>query len=419
MAINQNKKNNKIKLIVLSAIVSIFFANFFIFIPMPSRAADDITQLNQKIDSKKKNIDTLQKEIDAFKENIKQKQGEARTLQNQIAILDNQIAKVNLDIEATQARIEETNLEIQSLNIEITDTQNQITDQKGKIAEYLRLIYQQDQVSYLEVMLLNKNFSDFFDQMKYTQEIHSNLKTALEKLKKNQQDLNAQKKNQQDKIKEEEKLKNELTQQRDELSEKTDAQQILLMQNKMTEKQYKSNLYQLQVEQQQINADIATLEKTIRKKLEEQAKLTKNKNVGSTNFDWPVNPARGITAYFHDPDYPFRYIYEHPAIDIRTGQGTPIKSPANGYIGRIKFAGNTSYAYIMVLHDNGLSTVFGHISAVNVKEDTFVTQGQIIAYSGGMPGSVGSGNLTTGPHLHFEVRLNGIPVNPLEYLPAL
>lgn len=415
---NFPKDINK-KVISLLVFFSLFLTIFFINSPQTIRAADEITDLSQKMDSKKKEIDTLQKEIDGYKENIKIKQQESKSLKNQIAIIDNQVAKVTLDIEMTQKRIEETNLEIQELNLKIDKTQDQVVKTKDKIAEYLRLLYTQDQTSYMEVILLNQNFSDFFDQMKYTEEIHTNLKTELEKLKKSQQDLNNNKITQLEKIKLEEKLKDELVNQRNDLSEKNSAQSILLMQAKMTEKQYQSNLYQLQVEQQQVNADIVTLEKTIRKKLEEQQKKDKSKNLGPTKFIWPVSAGRGITAYFHDPDYPFRYIFEHPAVDIRAGQSTPIKAPADGYVGRVKFAGNKNYAYLMLIHNDGLSTVFGHVSAVYVKEEDFVSKGQIIAASGGMPGTPGSGPLTTGPHLHFEVRLNGIPVNPLEYLPSI
>ncbi|MFA6254538.1 MAG: peptidoglycan DD-metalloendopeptidase family protein [Patescibacteria group bacterium] len=382
-----------------------------------STREEEIAELNRRIETRRKDINALQQEIDAYNQQISTKQKEAKSLRNQIAILDNQVAKINLDIEATEARIEETNLEIQSLNLQIQDLENLIADRKQKISEYLRLIYKTDQISYFEILLVNESFSDFFDQTKYTEEIHNNLSAALVKLKNHKQNLGVQKSNWEEKAKLEEKLKDQLQEEKSELTEKSTAQGVLLLQARLTEKQYQNFKYQLQLEQQQINSEIVTLEKNVREQLEARDAAERFKGFGPAQLAWPIIPVKGVSAYFHDPDYPFRYIFEHPAIDIRAGQGTTIQAPESGYVARVQFRGDSSYAYIMLIHNDGLSTVFGHISQPLVKEDEYVNKGQAIALSGGMPGGTGSGNLSTGPHLHFEVRLNGIPVNPLEYLP--
>lgn len=439
---NKNKKKFLSKILAPTLIISFVMANFFIA-PVYAEDTqkqtgeksekktvaeiqaenqkkideDNLGRLNEGISKKRGELSTLQKEIDAYQEQIETKQTESRGLRNQISILDNQLAKINLDIEATQLKIEQIRLETQKLNIQIGGLEDNITSRKDKIGQYIRLIYKNDQISYLEILLKNNAFSDFYDQVRYTKTINSDLKSALDKLKNNKEGLEVQRKNLGDKAEQENELKNELKSQKDDLGERTSAQEILLIQSRLTERQYKNFQYQLQLEQQQINSDIVTLERDIRKKLEDRETKERFRGFGPTRLSWPVSPARGITAFFHDPDYPFRYIFEHPAIDIRAYQGTPITAAESGFVGRVKFDGSTRYSYIMIIHNDGLSTVYGHISAAHINENEFVTKGQTIGLTGGTPGSPGAGNLSTGPHLHFETRINGIPVNPLEYLP--
>ena len=77
------------------------------------------------------------------------------------------------------------------------------------------------------------------------------------------------------------------------------------------------------------------------------------------------------------------------------------------------------YSYIVLQHEAGLQTIYGHVSDASVQEGTRVTTGEIIGHSGGEPGTLGAGLTTTGPHLHFAVRKDNVLVDPLQYLPTL
>ncbi len=263
---------------------------------------------------------------------------------------------------------------------------------------------------------MNESFSDFFDHYKYLNEIQRDLHLVLQKLKNLKAELDLQKATLEEKKKNEEKFKNELENEKKNLDETLKRKTILLDETEKSERKFQNYVYQLQLEQQQINSEIITLEKKVREWLEKRKEAERFKGFETPKLSWPTD-GRYLTARFHDPDYPYRYIFEHPAIDIRANQGTPIKAAEAGYVARTKDGGAQGYSYIMIIHNEGLSTVYGHVSQINVKEDQYVSKGQIIGLTGGQPGTPGAGRLTTGPHLHFEVRLNGIPVNPLEYLP--
>jgi murein DD-endopeptidase MepM/ murein hydrolase activator NlpD len=201
-----------------------------------------------------------------------------------------------------------------------------------------------------------------------------------------------------------------LVEKKDQLEYEEQVKRNLLIQTKGAEERFQTLLIELRREQEEANIEIIALERELRRKLTQEGRA-----LGGGPLIWPV-PRNTITSYFHDPDYPFRYLFEHPGIDIRASQGTPVKAASGGYVARAK-GGTLAYSYVMIIHDKGLSTVYGHLSKILVEEDTYVEKGELIGYSGGLPGTPGAGRLSTGPHLHFEVRLNGTPVDPLAYLP--
>ncbi|MDD5055520.1 MAG: M23 family metallopeptidase [Candidatus Peribacteraceae bacterium] len=131
---------------------------------------------------------------------------------------------------------------------------------------------------------------------------------------------------------------------------------------------------------------------------------------------WPVNPSVGLSATFLDAGYERRFGIPHHAIDIPVPQGTFIRAPADATVLKVALNG-LGYSYIVLSHADGMQTVFGHITAAHVEEGATVETGQVIGETGGQPGTAGAGLLTTGPHLHFAMKINGALVDPLKYLP--
>ena len=376
----------------------------------------EIETLNQKIAEKKKKVQNLEKSIDAYKKKIQQKRLEGVSLSNQIGIIDNRIAQVELDIEYTEEKIETLELELEALVLSIDTKETVISKRKEIISDFIRLIHQEGSKKFLEILATHENFSDFYNQLQYIETIEKDLGKSTRSLRLAKEELDTKKTQKEERKIAYTELKEELDEKKKDFDDQLNVKGTLLAQTQSSELQFQTLLSGLKKQYQQIEGEITSIEQEVRKKLEVQDKL----NGGEVNFDgklsWPTQ-SRYVTAYFHDPDYPYRHIFEHNAIDIRAGQGTPIKAAASGYVARAKHCAVwTCYSYIMLVHSGGLSTVYGHMSKINVATDQFVTRGDVIGYSGGTPGTVGAGPFVTGPHLHFEVRKNGIPVDTLSYL---
>ncbi|MBD3359898.1 MAG: peptidoglycan DD-metalloendopeptidase family protein [Candidatus Buchananbacteria bacterium] len=374
----------------------------------------EIQDLNQKIKNNQNKIENLKKATEEYAQKIEEYRDKAASLKNQISLLDNQILKLELDIKTTQLQIDKIKLEIESMEFQIDKEEKDIELQKNNLIEYIKLIDQTDQKSYLEILILNNSFAEFFNQLNYLEEIQNNIKNSVDRLKLLKEAIEVQRADKVTRQEELEELKQEQEAQEEKLKQENKAKEILLLETKSSEIQFERLLVETRQRQEAIGTDIVDIKHKIEDRIERLRSGSTSPK--TTLLSWPIPAPHTVTAYFHDPDYPYRYIFEHPAIDLRASQGTAITAPAPGYVARIKDAGY-GYSYIILIHDNNISTVYGHVSAMYVTEDTFVDTGDVIGLTGGMPGTLGAGNLSTGPHLHFEVRLNGIPVNPLEYLP--
>ncbi len=129
-------------------------------------------------------------------------------------------------------------------------------------------------------------------------------------------------------------------------------------------------------------------------------------------MSWPVVDFRGISSFFADEEYRKALWIDHWAIDIRASQWEEIYAPADGVV--YKVYDGKWLKWLMILHNHWYVTVYLHLSKILVKEGDFVQRGQLIGLVGGLPWTPGAGNLSSWPHLHFEVWKYGNLMDPLE-----
>jgi murein DD-endopeptidase MepM/ murein hydrolase activator NlpD len=368
-----------------------------------------IADLNQQIEEQRAKVDRLATEIAQHQEEIKKARNQATSFQNQIYIFDNQIAKTKLDIESKEEEIKAVELEIEKVQLAIKEKELAIGRNKNQLADFIRTLDRYDEQSYLSILLGNASFSEFFDQVKALESVQGDLQKTLNRVEELVLNLSSQKTDLDKKRTELSDLLNKLEDKKSSLASQRQTKQYLINETKKSERKFQNLVGDLKQAQLAANNQIITLERRIREELEKKGQQEKFNLLGEAALAWPT-ASRRLTAYFHDPDYPYRYLFEHSGIDFGVPAGTAIKAAEAGYVAKVATGTRWYGNYIMIIHNNNLATLYAHLSSISVSNDQYVAKGQLI-------GSSGNTGFSSGPHLHFEVRSNGIPVDPLSYLP--
>jgi murein DD-endopeptidase MepM/ murein hydrolase activator NlpD len=375
--------------------------------------AQTIDELREDLDAKKESLKAVEDRIQKFKEDIQLKRHEARSLSDQIGIIEDSIEELSLSIERTVAEIEEVNAEIVTVENEITVKEGEITRQKELLGEYLRSLYTLNQQSSVAIFLKYATFSEAVTEAATYEELQNRSQQTLITIKQLRDEL-AQKKSDLEEFQLSlVALKQRQSQQQATLAVSKQSKERVLDLTQQQEGEYQKLLKEAQQAHQSAETEIKQLDEKIRAELSKQGKDILP-SIGV--LDWPIDAIFGVSCEFHCTGYPYAYLIgPHSGIDLPTNVGTPIKAPAAGYVARTHNANGPGYSYILLLHGDNVSTVYGHVSGFAVPEDTLVTRGTVIGYTGGAPGTNGAG-LSSGPHLHFEVRVNNVPINPRNYL---
>lgn len=374
----------------------------------------EVDALNQQVKDKQANLKDLDSVISKYKTRISEQAAAQSSLENQLALLENRVKEKELSVERTRGQIELANLELQRVQAQISLEQQRLARRTDAMSGLILELQDAGGVGDLESFVARPSLSDFFtrvDELKRVEddlaEATASVKTVKASLESKRTELESYRVALQDQ-------KTQLLKEQGDLELERSAKISLLAETSQREDEFQRILYELRQQKQQEADDAAALEAKLKDKLDSiDAALAR----GDILLNWPLRPYKGLSAAFHDPTYPFRKLFEHPGVDLPTPVGTPVKAAAGGYIAFTR-TGKQYGNYIMVVHPGGVATVYAHLSRFGVRADTYVERGDVIGYSGGQPGMQGAG-LSTGPHLHFEVRQDGIPTDPLPFLPSL
>jgi len=357
------------------------------------------------LDDKQLELRNLQKQIEEQEKALKNIRDQSATLDNQVKLLDQQIETAQLSLNAIEIEVVTIRLERSALNKELVDLEEDALNQKLTLQRAIRKSYVDRQEGLLEMLVSSDSLAGFMTSLEYLDRVQHHISISLKTLTELKQSLAVKKVVLEEKDKRLDEIRSAKLVEEQSLQIQYQAKDGILKDLKLSEGEYQQKLNEARAEQQAVSNTITSLLRSSGKKITSD----------DLSLIWPI-PYRTITASFRDPDYKRRFGLIHNAIDIACPQGTPIKAPAGGTITKVREGAGSGLSYLVITHDNGLATVYLHLSDFAVSSGSYVAQGQVVGYTGGTPGTHGAGWLTTGPHLHFEVWWDAQPKNPLAYL---
>ncbi len=340
-------------------------------------------------------LDDIQDQIDDMEQVLSEGKKQASALQAEIRALEKKIYSAEVELNGLQRNINSTKSMISQAMAELATLEDEIAAQNEDLNTRLRTMYKNGEVGILTVLMGSSDMSDFMTNLDMVQRIYDSDAKLLEKLQGQYEQVIDQKMELQA-------LRDTLLTQQAEESARQEALQ--------------DNKGQVQTKKSAIDKDNAALEKQIDALNAEANALTAKilglqgtgSYIGGT-MAWPSQASTRISSPFGYRIHPILRVKKmHTGIDIAASSGTNILAANAGTV--ITAGWNNSYGYmVMIDHGGGIVTLYAHSSKLLVSKGAVVGRGQAIA-------KVGSTGMSTGPHLHFEVRVNGVYKNPLDYV---
>ena len=387
----------------------IILINFICAMTFITYAVDDIqnnTNTTTENQTNTNDINQLQEQKTEIENQVQEAEQQLEEIDTSLSENLQQIAKIDLNIQSTEETLAELNLTIEEIENQIDELQQELDDatkrydeQQEVLNQRLIAIYKSGDTQYLDVLLNSTSLTDFISSyfligevVQYDKNLLENVATQKEeletkttKISTERENLNTQKQTQ---LKTQKVLENTKTL-REGLIEKLSIEE--------QETQSKIDEYYKQIEE--IETEIKELAVT---------ESFGEDYIGGTMV-WPIPGHYTITSNYGMRTHPITGVYKlHTGVDISAKTGDNFVAMAYGVVTKAGY--NSAYGNMVIIdHGGGVQTLYAHGSSIEVEVGDIVNAGDVVL-------KVGSTGYSTGPHAHFEIRINGETVNPLDYV---
>jgi murein DD-endopeptidase MepM/ murein hydrolase activator NlpD len=372
--------------------------------------SDSIQQMEGQIDDAENLKDQLAGSLTNVEGILKDLESTKKDLSNYISTLDNQLAEINAKIAELEALIAEKEAEITVTQAALDEAERVEAEQYAAMKSRVKFMYEQGDALYLELFFDARSFSDLLNKAEYIEQISEYDRNMLDEYQTTVDTVQA--------------MKNVLDAEKELLDEAkavTEEEQIAL-ELLMDQKQQQIHEYEADIENKEqaiaeLKAEMAATDELI---AQLESSVTEERKAialaqgytleyDGSRFVWPCPSYTRISSDYGMRIHPvLGYEMFHNGVDMAAASGTPILA---AYSGVVSAAGYSSAMgnYIMIDHGSGLTTIYMHATKLFVSENDLVMGGEQIA-------TVGTTGRSTGPHLHFSTRLNGVYQSPWNYL---
>jgi len=347
------------------------------------------------IEQDKKKLEEVNKKIQETVKNIKENESQQKSVNERLKELENQIRSLEGEINNIEKEISALKKQLEITTNDLKIAEEKIQNKNEILNSRLRVMYKNSSIDYLEVLLAATDFNDFLSRIDMVAKIYNHDVNLLEELKEQKKEI--------------EEKKAALENQR---------AQLLLLMEQLKNKQ--NSLMVSRGEAERVREELVKDHKALSQQVDELNKLADEiseeirrkqssaKYVGGA-MTWPAPGYTRITSPFGYRTHPILKVKKlHTGIDIGVPTGTKVVAAQSGTVIHSDWLGGYGKV-VMIDHGGGIVTLYAHNSELLVKVGDQVKRGQVIAKSG-------STGMSTGPHLHFEVRENGNYVDPLKYV---